>query len=269
MQYIMALDQGTTSSRCILFDKAGNICSVVNKEFKQIFPQPGWVEHNAEEIWDTTYEVAHSAMSKLDVSGDDIAAIGITNQRETTILWDKETGEPIANAIVWQCRRTSDIIDELVKAGHADMIREKTGLIPDAYFSGSKIKWLLDNVPGARRRAAAGKLLFGTVDTWLIWKLTGGRVHVTDYTNASRTMLFNIHTLQWDDELLQLLDIPRSLLPEVKPSSCIYGKTDFEMFGAEVPIAGAAGDQQAALFGQCCFEPGTMKNTYGTAASCS
>ena len=264
MQYIMALDQGTTSSRCILFDKAGNICSVVNKEFKQIFPQPGWVEHNAEEIWDTTYEVAHSAMSKLDASGDDIAAIGITNQRETTILWDKETGEPIANAIVWQCRRTSDIIDELVKAGHADMIREKTGLIPDAYFSGSKIKWLLDNVPGARRRAAAGKLLFGTVDTWLIWKLTGGRVHVTDYTNASRTMLFNIHTLQWDDELLQLLDIPRSLLPEVKPSSCIYGKTDFEMFGAEVPITGAAGDQQAALFGQCCFEPGTMKNTYGT-----
>ena len=264
MQYIMALDQGTTSSRCILFDKAGNICSVVNKEFKQIFPQPGWVEHDAEEIWNTTYEVAHSAMSKLDASGDDIAAIGITNQRETTIIWDKETGEPIANAIVWQCRRTSDIIDELVKAGHGDMIRAKTGLIPDAYFSGSKIKWLLDNVPGARRRAAAGKLLFGTVDTWLIWKLTGGRVHVTDYTNASRTMLFNIHTLQWDDELLQLLDIPRSLLPEVKPSSCVYGKTEFEMFGAEVPIAGAAGDQQAALFGQCCFEPGTMKNTYGT-----
>ncbi len=264
MQYIMALDQGTTSSRCILFDKAGNLCSVVNKEFKQIFPQPGWVEHDAEEIWDTTYEVAHAAMSKLNVSGSEIAAIGITNQRETTILWDRESGEPIAYAIVWQCRRTSDIIDELVKAGHTDMIREKTGLIPDAYFSGSKIKWLLDNVPGARRRAAAGKLLFGTVDTWLIWKPTAARGHVTDYPNASRTMLFNIHTLQWDDELLALLNIPRSLLPEVKPSSCVYGKTDFEMFGAEIPIAGAAGDQQAALFGQCCFEPGTMKNTYGT-----
>ena len=278
MQYIMSLDQGTTSSRCILFDKSGNICSVVNKEFRQIFPQPGWVEHDANEIWDTTYEVAHAAMAKLNVSAKDIAAIGITNQRETTIVWDKETGEPIANAIVWQCRRTSDIIDQLVKDGHADEIRAKTGLIPDAYFSGSKIQWLLDNVPGARRRAAAGKLLFGTVDTWLIWKLTGGRVHVTDYTNASRTMLFNvtdytnasrtmlfnIHTLQWDEDLLKLLNIPASMLPEVKPSSCIYGKSDFEMFGGEIPIAGAAGDQQCALFGQCCFEPGTMKNTYGT-----
>ena len=264
MKYIMALDQGTTSSRCILFDKSGNICSVVNKEFKQIFPQPGWVEHDAMEIWGTTYEVAHSAMSKLNVTAEDIAAIGITNQRETTVIWDKETGVPIANAIVWQCRRTSDIIDDLVKAGHGDMIREKTGLVPDAYFSGSKIKWLLDNVPGARRRAAAGKLLFGTIDTWLIWKLTGGRVHVTDYTNASRTMLFNIHTLEWDKELLELLDVPASLLPEVKPSSCVYGKTDFEMFGGEIPIAGAAGDQQCALFGQCCFEPGQMKNTYGT-----
>ena len=264
MQYIMSLDQGTTSSRCILFDKSGNICSVVNKEFRQIFPQPGWVEHDAEEIWDTTYEVAHAAMAKLNVSAKDIAAIGITNQRETTIVWDKETGEPIANAIVWQCRRTSDIIDQLVRDGHADEIRAKTGLIPDAYFSGSKIQWLLDNVPGARRRAAAGKLLFGTVDTWLIWKLTGGRVHVTDYTNASRTMLFNIHTLQWDEDLLKLLNIPASMLPEVKPSSCVYGKTDFEMFGGEIPIAGAAGDQQCALFGQCCFEPGTMKNTYGT-----
>ena len=264
MQYIMSLDQGTTSSRCILFDKSGNICSVVNKEFRQIFPQPGWVEHDANEIWDTTYEVAHAAMAKLNVKASDIAAIGITNQRETTIVWDKETGEPIANAIVWQCRRTSDIIDQLVKDGHADIIRQKTGLIPDAYFSGSKIQWLLDNVPGARRRAAAGKLLFGTVDTWLIWKLTGGRVHVTDYTNASRTMLFNIHTLQWDEDLLKLLNVPASMLPEVKPSSYLYGKTDFEMFGGEIPIAGAAGDQQCALFGQCCFEPGTMKNTYGT-----
>ena len=264
MKYIMALDQGTTSSRCILFDKSGNICSVVNKEFKQIFPQPGWVEHDAMEIWGTTYEVAHAAMSKLNITAEDIAAIGITNQRETTVIWDKETGVPIANAIVWQCRRTSDIIDDLVKAGHGDSIRQKTGLVPDAYFSGSKIKWLLDNVPGARRRAAAGKLLFGTIDTWLIWKLTGGRVHVTDYTNASRTMLFNIHTLEWDKDLLELLDVPASLLPEVKPSSCVYGKTDFEMFGGEIPIAGAAGDQQCALFGQTCFEPGEVKNTYGT-----
>ena len=264
MKYILALDQGTTSSRAILFDKSGNLCSVVNKEFRQIFPHPGWVEHDANEIWETTYDVAHAAMAKLNVTAEDIAAIGITNQRETTVIWDKETGEPIANAIVWQCRRTSDIIDKLVADGYGDEIRRKTGLIPDAYFSGSKIKWLLDNVPGARRRAAAGKLLFGTIDTWLIWKLTGGRVHVTDYTNASRTMLFNIHNLQWDEDLLKLLDIPASLLPEVKPSSCVYGKTDFEVLGGEIPIAGAAGDQQCALFGQCCFEPGTMKNTYGT-----
>ncbi|MBQ9249445.1 MAG: glycerol kinase GlpK [Oscillospiraceae bacterium] len=264
MKYIMALDQGTTSSRCILFDKSGNICAAVNKEFRQIYPQPGWVEHDAVEIWDTTLEVARAAASKLGVTAKDIAAIGITNQRETTVVWDKETGEPIANAIVWQCRRTSDIIDKLVAEGHGDLIRQKTGLVPDAYFSGSKIKWLLDNVPGARRRAEAGKLLFGTIDTWLIWKLTGGRVHVTDYTNASRTMLYNIHELKWDEELLKLLDIPASLLPEVKPSSCVYGKTDFETVGGEIPIAGAAGDQQCALFGQCCFEPGTMKNTYGT-----
>ena len=264
MQYIMALDQGTTSSRCILFDKSGNICSVVNKEFKQIYPQPGWVEHDAMEIWDTTLEVARAAMAKRNVRAEDIAAIGITNQRETTVVWDKETGEPIANAIVWQCRRTSDIIDGLVKDGWSDKIREKTGLVPDAYFSGSKIKWLLDNTPGARRRAAAGKLLFGTIDTWLIWKLTGGRVHVTDYTNASRTMLYNIKELCWDKELLHLLDVPESMLPEVKPSSCVYGKTDFELLGGEIPIAGAAGDQQCALFGQCCFEPGQMKNTYGT-----
>ena len=264
MKYIMSLDQGTTSSRCILFDKSGNICAVVNKEFRQIFPKPGWVEHDANEIWETTYEVAHAAMSKLDVRAADIAAIGITNQRETTVVWDKETGEPIANAIVWQCRRTSDIIDSLVKDGWGDKIRDKTGLVPDAYFSGSKIKWLLDNTPGARRRAKAGKLLFGTIDTWLIWKLTGGRVHVTDYTNASRTMLYNIRELHWDDELLHLLDVPRNMLPEVKPSSCVYGTTDFELLGGEIPIAGAAGDQQCALFGQCCFEPGQMKNTYGT-----
>ena len=264
MKYIMALDQGTTSSRCILFDKSGNICSVVNKEFKQIYPQPGWVEHDADEIWDTTLEVARAAMAKLNVKAADIAGIGITNQRETTVVWDKETGEPIANAIVWQCRRTSDIIDGLVKDGWSDKIRDKTGLVPDAYFSGSKIKWLLDNTPGARRRAKAGKLLFGTIDTWLIWKLTGGRVHVTDYTNASRTMLYNIRELKWDQELMNLLDVPESMLPEVKPSSCVYGMTDFEMFGGEIPIAGAAGDQQCALFGQCCFEPGQMKNTYGT-----
>ncbi len=264
MKYIMALDQGTTSSRCILFDKSGNICSVVNKEFKQYYPQPGWVEHHADEIWDTTLEVARAAMAKLSVKAEDIAAIGITNQRETTVVWDKETGEPIAHAIVWQCRRTSDIIDGLVKDGWSDKIREKTGLVPDAYFSGSKIKWLLDNTPGARRRAKAGKLLFGTIDTWLIWKLTGGRVHVTDYTNASRTMLFNIKELCWDKELLNLLDVPESMLPEVKPSSCVYGTTDFELLGGEIPIAGAAGDQQCALFGQCCFEPGQMKNTYGT-----
>ena len=264
MQYIMSLDQGTTSSRCILFDKAGNICASVQKEFRQIFPQPGWVEHDAEEIWATTLEVSRSAMDKLGVKAADIAAIGITNQRETTVIWDKDTGKPIANAIVWQCRRTSDIIDSLVASGWADDIKAKTGLVPDAYFSGSKIKWLLDNVPGARKRAEAGKLLFGTIDTWLIWKLTGGRVHVTDYTNASRTMLYNIHELKWDKGLLELLNIPESLLPEVKPSSHVYGKSDFELYGGEIAIAGAAGDQQCALFGQCCFAPGEMKNTYGT-----
>ncbi len=264
MQYIMSLDQGTTSSRCILFDKAGNICASVQKEFRQIYPHPGWVEHDANEIWDTTLEVSRAAMAKLGVGADKIAAIGITNQRETTVIWDKETGEPIANAIVWQCRRTSDIIDDLVKRGYGDTIRHKTGLEPDAYFSGSKIKWLLDNVPGARKRANAGKLLFGTIDTWLIWKLTGGRVHVTDHTNASRTMLYNIRELCWDKELLELLDVPARMLPEVKPSSHVYGTTEFELYGGEIPIAGAAGDQQCALFGQCCFEPGQMKNTYGT-----
>ena len=264
MQYIMSLDQGTTSSRCILFDKSGNICASVQKEFRQIFPQPGWVEHDAEEIWATTLEVSRAAMDKLGVSAADIAAIGITNQRETTVIWDKETGRPIANAIVWQCRRTSDIIDKLVATGWSDDIKAKTGLVPDAYFSGSKIKWLLDNVPGARKRAEAGKLLFGTIDTWLIWKLTGGRVHVTDQTNASRTMIYNIHSLEWDRELLELLNIPECILPQVKPSSHVYGKTDFELYGGEIPISGAAGDQQCALFGQCCFAPGEMKNTYGT-----
>ena len=264
MKYIMALDQGTTSSRCILFDHAGNICASVQKEFRQIFPQPGWVEHDAVEIWDTTLEVSRAAMDKLGVTAADVDAIGITNQRETSVIWDKATGEPIANAIVWQCRRTAPIIDKLVAEGYGDMIREKTGLVPDAYFSGSKIKWLLDNVPGARERAERGELLFGTIDTWLIWKLTGGRAHVTDYTNASRTMLFNIHELCWDKALLELLDIPESLLPEVKPSSHVYGTTEFELYGGEIPIAGAGGDQQCALFGQCCFEPGTMKNTYGT-----
>ncbi len=264
MSYIMALDQGTTSSRCILFDHAGNICATAQREFKQYFPKPGWVEHDAMEIWRTTLEVAKNAMEKLAVEAEDIAAIGITNQRETTVIWDRETGEPIYHAIVWQCRRTANIIDDLVDRGYSDLIRSKTGLVPDAYFSGSKIKWLLDNVPGARDRAAKGELVFGTIDTWLIWNLTGGRVHVTDHTNASRTMLYNIHDLCWDKELLQLLDIPENILPEVKPSTCVYGKTDFELLGGEIPIGGAAGDQQCAMMGQCCFEPGQMKNTYGT-----
>ncbi len=264
MQYIMALDQGTTSSRCILFDHSGNICCSVQKEFRQIYPQPGWVEHDANEIWDVTLEVSRAALKKMNITASDIAAIGITNQRETTVVWDKETGKPIANAIVWQCRRTTETIDRIVKSGNGEMIRKKTGLIPDAYFSGSKIKWLLDHVPGARSRADEGKLLFGTIDTWLIWKLTGGEVHVTDYTNASRTMLFNIRSLEWDSDLLNLLDIPACMLPEVKPSSTVYGKTASEWYGGEIPISGAAGDQQCALFGQCCFKPGMMKNTYGT-----
>ena len=264
MKYIMSLDQGTTSSRCILFDHAGNICATAQKEFRQIFPQPGWVEHDAMEIWRTTIEVTKNAMEKLGVEAEDVAAIGITNQRETTVVWDKNTGEPLCNAIVWQCRRTSDMIDKLGAEGHSDMIRRKTGLVPDAYFSGSKIKWMLDNVPGARKKAEQGQLLFGTIDTWLIWNLTGGRVHVTDHTNASRTMIYNIHELKWDEELLQLLDIPKAILPEVKPSSYVYGHTDYELLGGEIPIAGAAGDQQCAMFGQCCFTPGEMKNTYGT-----
>ncbi|MDO5445660.1 MAG: glycerol kinase GlpK [Eubacteriales bacterium] len=264
MKYIMSLDQGTTSSRCILFDRKGNICASAQKEFRQIYPKPGWVEHDAMEIWDTILSVSGEAMNKLGVSASDIAAIGITNQRETTVVWDKQTGIPVANAIVWQCRRTSDIIDGLVSAGFSDMIREKTGLVPDAYFSGSKIRWILDNIPGAEEKAEKGELLFGTIDSWLIWKLTGGRVHVTDQTNASRTMLYNIHTLEWDKELLDILKIPSCMLPEVKPSSCVYGLTDPALFGEEIPVAGAAGDQQCALFGQCCFSPGEMKNTYGT-----
>ena len=262
--YIMALDQGTTSSRCILFDKQGNICSMAQKEFTQIYPQPGWVEHNPMEIWSSQLGVAIESMAVLGITDDQIEAIGITNQRETTILWDKNTGEPVYNAIVWQCRRTSDMIEELKKDGFDKIIREKTGLIPDAYFSASKIAWILNNVPGARERAERGELLFGTVDTWLIWNLTKGAVHVTDYTNASRTMLFDIHNLCWDQEILKRFNIPESLLPKVCCSSEIYGKTDASVLGGEIPIAGAAGDQQAALFGQCCFEQGEVKNTYGT-----
>lgn len=260
----MALDQGTTSSRCILFDHSGRICSVAQKEFTQYYPQPGWVEHDAQEIWDTTLEVARIAMLKIKANAAQIAGIGITNQRETTIVWDKNTGEPVYNAIVWQCRRTSEMVDALIENGHGEMIRAKTGLVPDAYFSGTKLRWILDCVPEVRERAEAGELLFGTVDTWLIWKLTGGAAHVTDYTNASRTMLFDIHRLCWDEELLQLLNIPRCMLPEVRPSSQVYGWTQFELLGGEIPVAGAAGDQQSALFGQCCFEPGDVKNTYGT-----
>ena len=263
-QYIMALDAGTTSNRCILFDREGNVCTMAQKEFRQIFPQPGWVEHKAPEIWATQLGVAVEAMGNLGVSAKDIAAIGITNQRETTIVWDKNTGEPVYNAIVWQCRRTSEYCDQLKDQGLTEWFRQKTGLVIDAYFSATKLKWILDNVEGARERAERGELLFGTVDTWLIWKLTGGRVHVTDYSNASRTMLFNIHTLQWDQEILDKLQIPASMLPQVMPSSCVYGETDPGLFGGAIPIAGAAGDQQAALFGQACFTPGQAKNTYGT-----
>ena len=260
----MALDAGTTSNRAILFDENGKICSMAQKEFRQFFPNPGWVEHDANEIWSTQLGVAVEAMNMINAKATDIEAIGITNQRETAIVWNKETGEPVYNAIVWQCRRTSDIADSLKKKGLQDSYRQKTGLIIDAYFSATKIKWILDNVEGARELANEGKLLFGTVETWLIWKFTKGRVHITDYSNASRTMLFNINTLDWDDEILEELDIPRSMLPTPMPSSCVYGKTDTSFLGAEVPIAGAAGDQQAALFGQTCFQPGDAKNTYGT-----
>ena len=263
-QYIMALDAGTTSNRCILFDQEGRVRAAAQKEFPQIFPKPGWVEHDAREIWATQLGVAVEAMGKIGATAADIAAIGITNQRETTVVWDRATGEPVYNAIVWQCRRTSAYCDELKARGYAEAIRRKTGLVVDAYFSGPKIRWILDNVPGTRRRAEAGELLFGTVETWLIWLLTGGRVHVTDYSNASRTMLFNINTLDWDEELLDLMDIPRSMLPTPVPSSQVYGETDPGFFGRSIPIAGAAGDQQAALFGQACFTPGQAKNTYGT-----
>ena len=263
-KYIMALDQGTTSSRCILFDKKGNMCSVAQKEYKQYYPKPGWVEHDPKEIWSSQISVATEAMSKISVDAEDIHAIGITNQRETTIVWDKKTGEPVYPAIVWQCRRTADMIEKMEKDGMSELVRKKTGLIPDAYFSGTKLKWILDHVEGARERAKNGELLFGTVDTWLIWKLTKGKVHVTDYTNASRTMLFDIHERKWDKEILEYLDIPECMLPEVKPSSCIYGYTNENLIGGRIPIAGAAGDQQAALFGQCCFESGDVKNTYGT-----
>ena len=263
-KYIMALDAGTTSNRSILFNEKGEICSVAQREFTQYFPKPGWVEHDADEIWASMLGVAVEAMNKIGATVSDIAAIGITNQRETAIIWDKKTGEPVYHAIVWQCRRTSEYCDSLKAKGFTEKFREKTGLVIDAYFSGTKVKWILENVPGVGERAEKGELLFGTVETWLIWKLTKGAVHVTDYSNASRTMLFNINTLQWDDEILKELGIPRSMLPEVKPSSCIYGIADPQFLGGPIPIAGAAGDQQAALFGQTCFEPGEAKNTYGT-----
>lgn len=262
--YIVALDAGTTSNRCILFNQAGEICSMAQREFTQIFPTPGWVEHNPHEIWSTMMGTVVEAMSKVNARANDIAAIGITNQRETTIVWDKYTGEPVYNAIVWQCRRTATYCDKLKTMGLTERIRRKTGLVVDAYFSATKIHWILENVPGARARAERGDLLFGTVETWLIWKLTNGQIHITDYSNASRTMLFNLNTLQWDQEILEFLDIPSSMLPEVKPSSCIYGYTDSSLLGGPIAIAGAAGDQQAALFGQTCFHPGDAKNTYGT-----
>lgn len=263
-KYVMALDQGTTSSRCILFDKKGNIISMAQREFEQIYPKPGWVEHNPMEIWASQMSVAIEAMTKIGVGTDRIAALGITNQRETTIVWDKKTGVPVYNAIVWQCHRTADMVETLKEEGYDKVIREKTGLIPDAYFSATKIAWILDNVPGVRQRAEKGELAFGTVDTWLIWNLSKGKIFVTDYTNASRTMLFNIHDKCWDKELLEKFHIPECMLPEVKPSSCVYGTTDESVLGGEISISGAAGDQQAALFGQCCFGEGDVKNTYGT-----
>ncbi len=263
-KYVMALDAGTTSNRCIIFNEKGESCSVSQQEFPQIYPKPGWVEHDPKEIWSTQMGVASQALTKLGVSADDISGIGITNQRETTIVWDKETGEPIYNAIVWQCRRTAEYCDSLKEKGYVDMFREKTGLVIDAYFSGTKVRWILDNVEGAQERAEKGELLFGTVDTWLIYNLTKGKVHVTDYSNASRTLLFNINDLKWDDEILEILNIPKAMLPEVKPSSYVYGETDSSFFGKPIPIAGAAGDQQAALFGQACFAAGEAKNTYGT-----
>ncbi|MCL2598833.1 MAG: glycerol kinase GlpK [Firmicutes bacterium] len=263
-KYLLAIDQGTTSSRAIIFDKQGNIIKSAQKEFQQIFPKPGWVEHDAEEIWATQLGVLTEAKARAGVDASEIAAIGITNQRETTVVWDKVTGHPVYNAIVWQCRRTADYCDGLKAKGFDKKIREKTGLVVDAYFSGTKVRWILENVPGARAKAEKGELLFGTIDSWLVWKLTKGKVHITDYSNASRTMLYNIHKLEWDEEILKELGIPKAMLPKVLPSSHIYGKTSADILGKEVPIAGIAGDQQAALFGQCCFEPGMVKNTYGT-----
>lgn len=263
-KYILALDQGTSSSRALVFDRAGTVCSSAQKEFPQIFPRAGWVEHDPHQIWASQASVVAEAISSIGINGLDIAGIGITNQRETTVVWDRETEEPVHNAIVWQDRRTSEYCDHLREEGKVDFIRDRTGLILDAYFSATKIKWILDNVPGARRRAEQGKLLFGTVDSWLVWRLTRGETHVTDVTNASRTMLFNIHTLEWDQELLDLFDIPRSMMPEVRSSSEVYGHTTTTLFAHKLPIAGMAGDQQAALFGQMCIEPGSVKNTYGT-----
>jgi len=263
-KYILALDQGTTSSRCILFDKQGHICSMAQKEFEQIYPHAGWVEHDPMEIWASQLSVATEAISKIGATGENIEGIGITNQRETTIVWNRHTGEPVYNAIVWQCRRTAERIKDMVKNGWSDYIQKTTGLVPDAYFSASKIAWILDNVEGARKKAEAGDLLFGTIDTWLIWNLTKGSVHVTDYTNASRAMMFDIHNLCWDEKILAYFGIPKSMLPKVCPSSSVYGYTDSGILGCKIPIAGAAGDQQAALFGQCCFSEGEVKNTYGT-----
>src|SRR6186997_3064312 len=263
-QFILALDQGTTSSRAIVFDRTGKAVSTAQQEFPQIFPGPGHVEHNPEAIWETQLATAKEVLAKADITAADLAAVGVTNQRETTILWERATGKPVANAIVWQSRVTAPICDRLKADGHEPTFRKKTGLVVDAYFSGTKIKHLLDSFDGLRARAARGEVLFGTIDTFLIWRLTGGKVHVTDVSNASRTLIFNIHTMQWDDELLRLLDIPRAMLPEVRSSSEVYGETDPELFGAAIPVAGDAGDQQAALFGQACFEPGSAKNTYGT-----
>ena len=263
-RYIMALDAGTTSNRCILFDRNGRICSLAQREFHQYFPKPGWVEHDANEIWASMLGVAVEAMQRIGATAAEIAGIGITNQRETSVVWDKATGEPIYNAIVWQCRRTSAYCDELKARGLTEIFRQKTGLVIDAYFSATKLRWLLEEIPGARARAERGELLFGTVETWLLWKLTGGKVHITDYSNASRTMLFNINTLQWDEEILRELNIPRGMLPEPRPSSAVYAETEPTLLGGAIPICGAAGDQQAALFGQTCFRPGEAKNTYGT-----
>ena len=263
-KYIMALDLGTTSCRAVIFNKKGEICTMAQKEFKQYFPKPGWVEHDAEEIWATQVGLMYEAMSKLDLKPENIAGIGLTNQRETTVVWDKKSGRPVARAIVWQCRRTAEYCDTLKSRGLTELFQEKTGLVLDAYFSGTKLRWILENVPGARKKAEEERLLFGTIDSWIIWKLTGGKVHVTDYSNASRTLMFNIHTLDWDEDILRILDIPRSMLPEARPSSCVYGVTDERLFDVAIPISGAAGDQQCALFGQTCFKPGDAKNTYGT-----